>query len=250
MVFFIMKKIRIKNRYGTVPNALLNSDQISFKAKGLYAYIQSKPDDWDFSVERISSQVKEGKPSISAALKELENAGYLSRIRYQTDFGYWVVEYLLHEFPIKESLISGIPMQENPIAGKPSNNSNKDLSNKDILYNNISKKDKDIDQILSIRDLIFERWFDYKREKKQSYKPIGKQALIKTWEWATDDQLEKAIDHSISNNWNGIFAKKEEINNITKGKHQTNLENIELARQQIQKLHENGTYKNPFAIGD
>lgn len=250
MVFFIMKKIRIKNRYGTVPNALLNSDQISFKAKGLYAYIQSKPDDWDFSVERISSQVKEGKPSISAALKELENAGYLSRIRYQTDFGYWVVEYLLHEFPIQESLHTGIPMQENPIAGKPSNNSNKDLSNKDILYNNISKKDKEIDEILSIRDLIFQKWFDYKREKKQSYKPIGKQALIKTWEWATDDQLEKAIDHSISNNWNGIFAKKEEINNITKGKHQTNLENIELARQQIQKLHENGTYKNPFAIGD
>lgn len=250
MVFFIMKKIRIKNRYGTVPNALLNSDQISFKAKGLYAYIQSKPDDWDFSVERISSQVKEGKPSISAALKELENAGYLSRIRYQTDFGYWVVEYLLHEFPIQESLISGIPMQENPIAGKPSNNSNKDLSNKDILYNNISKKDKDIDQILSIRDLIFQKWFDYKREKKQSYKPIGKQALIKTWEWATDDQLEKAIDHSISNNWNGIFAKKEEINNITKGKHQTNLENIELAKQKILKLHENGNYKNPFAIGD
>jgi DNA-binding MarR family transcriptional regulator len=245
-----MKKIRIKNRYGTVPNALLNSDQISFKAKGIYAYIQSKPDDWDFSVERISSQVKEGKPSITAALKELENAGYLSRIRYQTDFGYWVVDYLLHEFPIKESLYTGIPIEENPITGKPSNNSNKDLSNKDYTYNNISKKDKEIDQILSNRDLIFQKWFDYKREKKQSYKPIGKQALIKTWEWATDDQLEKAIDHSISNNWNGIFAKKEEINNITKGKHQTNLENIELARQQIQKLHENGTYKNPFAIGD
>jgi hypothetical protein len=250
MVFFIMKKIRIKNRYGTVPNALLNSDQISFKAKGIYAYIQSKPDDWDFSVERISSQVKEGKPSISSALKELENAGYLTRIRYQAEFGYWVSEYVLHEFPIKESLHTGIPMQENPIAGKPSNNSNKDLSNKDYIYNNISKKDKDIGQILSNRDLIFQKWFDYKREKKQSYKPIGKQALIKTWESATDDQLEKAIDHSISNNWNGIFAKKEEINNITKGKHQTNLENIELARQQIQKLHENGTYKNPFAIGD
>jgi len=156
----------------------------------------------------------------------------------------------LHEFPIKESLHTGIPMKENPIAGKPSNISKKDLSNKEYIYNNISKKDKDIDQILSNRDLIFEKWFDYKREKKQSYKPIGKQALIKQWESATDDQLEKAIDHSISNNWNGIFAKKEEINNITKGKHQTNLENIELARQQIQKLHENGTYKNPFAIGD
>jgi hypothetical protein len=108
---------------------------------------------------------------------------------------------------------------------------------------------------LSNRDLIFEKWFDYKREKKQSYKPIGKKALIKQWEWATDNQIDQAIDYSISNNWNGIFAKKEEISNISnisniKGKHQTNLENIELAKQQILKQHENGTYKNPFAIGD
>ena len=127
-----MGKLIIKNRYGTIPNDLLNSIYISFKAKGMYAYIQSKPDNWEFSAERISKQVKEGLPSVISALKELENFGYLARNRYQNNKGFWVVDYLLYEIPIEENLITGKPNEENPNIGKQSNNSNKDYSNKDI----------------------------------------------------------------------------------------------------------------------
>ena len=127
-----MGKLIIKNRYGTIPNDLLNSIHISFKAKGMYAYIQSKPDNWEFSAERISKHVKEGLPSVISALKELENFGYLARNRYQNNKGFWVVDYLLYEIPIEENLITGNPNEENPIIGKTSDNSNKDYSKKDI----------------------------------------------------------------------------------------------------------------------
>lgn len=127
-----MGKLIIKNRYGTIPNDLLNSIHISFKAKGMYAYIQSKPDNWEFSAERISKQVKEGLPSVISALKELENFGYLARNRYQNNKGFWVVDYLLYEIPIEENLITGKPNEENPIIGKTSDISNKDYSKKDI----------------------------------------------------------------------------------------------------------------------
>jgi hypothetical protein len=123
-----MGKLIIKNRYGTIPNDLLNSIHISFKAKGMYAYIQSKPDNWEFSAERISKQVKEGLPSVISALKELENFGYLARNRYQNNKGFWVVDYLLYEIPIEENLITGKPNKENPNIGKQSNNSNIDYS--------------------------------------------------------------------------------------------------------------------------
>jgi hypothetical protein len=126
-----MGKLIIKNRYGTIPNDLLNSIHISFKAKGMYAFIQSKPDNWEFSAERISKQVKEGLPSIISALKELENFGYLVRNRYQNNKGFWVVDYLLYEIPNEENLITGKPNEENPNIGKPSNNSNKDFSKQD-----------------------------------------------------------------------------------------------------------------------
>ena len=126
--FLKMGKLIIKNRYGTIPNDLLNSIHISFKAKGMYAYIQSKPDNWEFSAERISKQVKEGLPSVISALKELENFGYLARNRYQNNKGFWVVDYLLYEIPIEENLITGKPNEENPNIGKQSNNSNIDYS--------------------------------------------------------------------------------------------------------------------------
>ena len=132
-----MGKLIIKNRYGTIPNDLLNSIHISFKAKGMYAYIQSKPDNWEFSAERISKQVKEGLPSVISALKELENFGYLARNRYQNNKGFWVVDYLLYEIPIEGNLITGKPNEENPNIGKQSNISNNDYSKQeDNIYTN------------------------------------------------------------------------------------------------------------------
>lgn len=140
-----MGKLIIKRRYGTIPNDLLNSSDISFKAKGLYAYIQSKPENWEFSAERISKQVKEGLPSVVSALKELENFGYLVRKRYQNNRGFWVVDYLLYEIPIEENLYTGNPIQENPIIGNTTNYSNKDFSKKDNnTYNN--KKERVVNE--------------------------------------------------------------------------------------------------------
>lgn len=55
-----------------MPNALLNQSDISLKAKGLFAYIQSKPDGWDFSSERIANDHTDGRDGIRSALKELE----------------------------------------------------------------------------------------------------------------------------------------------------------------------------------
>ena len=135
-----MGKLIIKNRYGTIPNDLLNSIHISFKAKGMYAYIQSKPDNWEFSAERISKQVKEGLPSVISALKELENFGYLARNRYQNNKGFWVVDYLLYEIPIEENLIIGKPNEENPNIGKQSNNSNIDFSKQEDNNYTINKE--------------------------------------------------------------------------------------------------------------
>jgi hypothetical protein len=126
-----MKKLIIKNRYATIPNDLVNSTAISLKAKGLFAYIQSKPDGWEFSAERISNQLKEGLPTINSALKELESNGYLKRERYQNEYGHWMINYLLCEIPVAENLTLGNPLQENPDTGKPSNNTKQYLTNKE-----------------------------------------------------------------------------------------------------------------------
>lgn len=64
-----------------VANEVLYNKNLSFKAKGLYAYLFSKPDTWDFSGDRIIMETVDGRKAIFSALKELESGGYLFRNR-------------------------------------------------------------------------------------------------------------------------------------------------------------------------
>lgn len=64
-----------------IANSVLNDKKLSFKAKGVFGYLYSKPDGWDFSADRISKDSIDGVKSVSASLKELEKQGYLSRKR-------------------------------------------------------------------------------------------------------------------------------------------------------------------------
>ncbi len=74
-----MSQLTIKDSFSVTPNSLLNNPSISLKAKGLYAFMQGKPNGWKFSVERMAEQLKEGEKAIRNALHELEQAGYLRK---------------------------------------------------------------------------------------------------------------------------------------------------------------------------
>ncbi|MDA3614691.1 helix-turn-helix domain-containing protein [Polluticaenibacter yanchengensis] len=88
-------KIKVSNRYGTVPVELLNNKEISLRAKGLYAYIQSKPDNWKFSSERIALDSCESIDIVKKILRELEQFGYLIREKIHDTLGRWDIEYTL-----------------------------------------------------------------------------------------------------------------------------------------------------------
>lgn len=49
-----------------------------------------------------------------------------------------------------------------------------------------------------------ERWLDYKRERNESYKPVGFGALIKKLLTFQSDKIKSAIDNSMAQNWAGI----------------------------------------------
>lgn len=102
-----MALLKIQRFFGAAPNELLNNPDISFKAKGLYAYLNSKPDNWDFSVESIAAQVKEGIDSVRGGIHELEKSGYLKRIKYQNEKGYWEIDYMLFESPVQDEAYLG-----------------------------------------------------------------------------------------------------------------------------------------------
>jgi len=131
-------KLKITNKFWITPNEVLNLKSLSFKAKGLYWFLQSKPDDWNFSVKWIASQSKESKDGISSWLKELENHWFLKREKYQDSKGQWGIEYVLWFSENAENPLPEKPATEKPDTGKAGNISKKDLSKKEV-----SKKDKD-----------------------------------------------------------------------------------------------------------
>jgi len=73
----------MKHPYGYVANSIINDKKLSFNAKGIYLYILSKPDDWDFSQKRISEASITSEYSVRTALKELEDATLLERYKQQ-----------------------------------------------------------------------------------------------------------------------------------------------------------------------
>lgn len=137
-------KIKIINRFGVIPNELLNNKSISLKSKGLYAYMQSKPDNWNFSVAGLHTQLKEGRDGITASLLELEKEGWMCRNKFKDEKGMWDVEYHLYSSPRRVSR-NGLAVD-----GEAVNISNKE-SNKERIrttatptLQSLKKKAKDI----------------------------------------------------------------------------------------------------------
>lgn len=104
--------------FAQVKNDVLNDPRLSWRAKGLFAYLYSKPDDWNFSGIRMMNDSKDGRNGTYAGLKELENAGYLRRDK-KTD---GTVAYFITWQPITQKGEQGTTkpqIKKNTIANSP-----------------------------------------------------------------------------------------------------------------------------------
>ena len=102
--------------YTVMSNYHLRDTNLSLKAKGLLSLMLSLPEDWDYTTRGLAYICKEGIDAISAALRELENHGYLTRERFRLPNGrLGHVEYTIHEQPKKPVTEAIPPKQENPV---------------------------------------------------------------------------------------------------------------------------------------
>ena len=125
----------IEQPFGWEPNEIIFNPKLSLKAKGLWLYMNAKPEGWFFASERIAEECSDGVTSIRAALKELADAGLLTwkkqgdgRIIYTLESkGSWVVEN-----PKSENLtLDTNPKLENPTVGKPHSGKTSPINNKE-----------------------------------------------------------------------------------------------------------------------
>ena len=99
MPFFRVNKTK---DYTIMANHHLKNRDLSLKAKGLLSVMLSLPEDWHFTVHGLVSICKEGRDSISGAVRELEEAGYIVRHRLRDKEGHINgLEYIIYETPQK-----------------------------------------------------------------------------------------------------------------------------------------------------
>ena len=81
--------IRAKRRqnFTIINNAVLTDSRLSFRAKGVLAFVLAKPDDWAISERSLAQEGPDGRSAVASALGELEAAGYLQRRRVRNADG-------------------------------------------------------------------------------------------------------------------------------------------------------------------
>lgn len=105
-----------KNRgYTVMANYHLRDKTLSLKAVGLLSKMLSFNDGWQFSTKGLSAICKEGPDAVLAALRELEDAGYLVRHQSRDEKG----RMSSMVFEIYEKPQTGLPDTEKPHTEKP-----------------------------------------------------------------------------------------------------------------------------------
>lgn len=168
-----------ENPFVQIDKHFLNDDNLTWGAKGILAYILSKPDSWKIRKEDLIKRSGDGKSKVEAALLNLLENGYLHWYQLVNDdgsFGEWVYDvYERPEFnpdleacrelgkkrieakktknkernnkPKVDNQISISPKVDNPLSDNPlSDNqlySNNDFSNNDFSNNELKKEEEE-----------------------------------------------------------------------------------------------------------
>lgn len=80
-------------------NVGLRDERLSYKARGLLAYLLSMPDHWRTSERHLAAKAPDGRHAVSTGLKELERAGYLIRQRIRLDDGTFDWHSVIYDEP-------------------------------------------------------------------------------------------------------------------------------------------------------
>jgi len=134
-----------RNNFVMLDKGFLEDSRLSFKAKGILAYLLSKPDNWRVIVKDLANHSKDGRDSIYAGLKELKEYRYYIKKTVRNEKGvitHW--EGVIYEDPTEnpESLenravypFPGFPDTANPDTANP------DTANPDTAKPDTAKPD-------------------------------------------------------------------------------------------------------------
>lgn len=132
--------VRIRKEYSkgftTTSNTIIRDERLTWKARGIFNYLWSMPDDWDFYAKEVAKHAKDGIHSLDSGLEELAKYGYLERTRLRDKKGrFGAPVWVLHDDPADvQKPKCDFPILDNPILEKPI------LENRTLLNKYLTKE--------------------------------------------------------------------------------------------------------------
>ena len=154
----------LKGSYTKIPNELLNDATLSWKAKGLFCFMASKKDTYNFTMRSLAKQFPDGKTAVFSAMIELKERGWINYVKSGDGTGKYVLNTTLEPavtpYPDNQAMPEPNPENqnnpnpenpdpENPSFRKSGRINKTDLHNKKDIYKG---EDEKADVILPSRD--------------------------------------------------------------------------------------------------
>ena len=145
-----IKKVYEKS-YTVIDNHVIQDTKLSWKAKGLFVYLWSQSDEWNFYEKEVVKHSSDGISGLRSGLAELEKYGYLKRERKrskgQVKESIWTLsetpnlDFLKQEKPDLEK-----PIQENQTLINTNQNKYQDKQvRKETITKSLSKEERERD---------------------------------------------------------------------------------------------------------
>lgn len=180
-------RVHKETNYTTIDNNVFKNKELSYRATGLLTTMLSLPDDWDFTEMGLVTLKKESRETIRKTLKELEEHGYLTRIRNRDKKGRLTdTTYDIYETPMSKKPMLDKPMLEKPMLENYTqlntniinNLNNKILKNKYGEYKNVLLSENELKRLSSTYP-NYEELINFLDEYIESLEPNKKKAYLK-----------------------------------------------------------------------
>ena len=168
----IRRSFKFEGEFTQIPNAWLRDTRLSLKAKGLLAQLLSHSAGWSVTTRSLSVANDCGRDAINGAVRELEDAGYLTRRQERSEIGKFSEAIWETTEPL-----TGFPYTGLPATG------NRTLKNTNLKKTNLKKDDE---KTLLLSD--FEKfWEKYPRK-------VGKASARDTFVRLGKENIELILD--------------------------------------------------------
>ncbi|GAQ18000.1 DNA-binding protein [Oceanobacillus picturae] len=175
-------RVKKNSNFVVMDKTALNDKSLTWKAKGIMAFMLSKPDDWVFYLDEIAKNSADGMASFRSGFNELKKAGYVKRVQKRDENGKFIWETIVYEIPLTD-----FPQVENPHVENP-HMENRNLLNNDLTKNDLTKNDSSIYS-------IFEHWNDQSIIQHKRMNQKMKSHTNARLEDYSEEELKKAIDN-------------------------------------------------------